>query len=311
MRGSFAFPSATLCPGLTYEMAEHFRRGKYREEDRIIDPSLSAIERSYDVLLALPDQDSAKFFTLEDHQKNVASSDVKPACQYLFCDVYNWMKVFWWTNVFKARQLAEALIYSYNSENHLAWLILARSSLEYAAVNYYFVKKIKQFEINGPNFAMSHLKGIEDLLLQYVHGSRFNWKDLFEGDRESLKDKFIPTGSSSAVNVLTALKHLAKRDDRYRDVEIAYDMLSDFAHPNMASHSSVIEMPVRAEGMHECHMAAHPGALRGEFIMVVSLPWVSTSIGTTVELLVEMAPLLETWLDYLEGGKQVSVDFTK
>lgn len=220
-------------------MAEHFTRGKYRDEDRIIDPSLGAIERSYDVLIALPDQDSAKFFTLEDHKKNVAGNDVRQACQYLFFDVYDSLKVFWWTNVFKVRQLTEALIYSYNSANFLAWLILARSSLEYAAVNYYFVKKIKQLDVRGPNFSFSDLEGIENLLLQYVHGSRFNWKDLFEGNRESLKEKFIPTGSSSAVNVLTALKHLAKRDDRYRDVEIAYDMLSDFAHPNMASHASV------------------------------------------------------------------------
>lgn len=292
-------------------MTEHFTRRKYREEDRVIGPSLDAIERSYDVLLLLADHDSARFFRLEDHQRTADSGNLEQACQYLFFDVYNWLKVFWWANVFKIRQLAEALIYSYNNDNHLAWLILARSSLEYAAVNYYFVKKIKQFEINGPNFAMSHLKGVEDLLLQYTHGTRFNWKDLFGGNRESLKEKFVPTGSSSAVNVLTALDHLAKRDDRYRDVKIAYEMLSDFAHPNMASHASVIEMPTKRNDMHEVLMSVHPAPLRGEFIMVVSLPWVSTSIGTTVELLVEMAPVLETWLNYLEGGQLVSIDFAK
>jgi hypothetical protein len=43
------------------EMAEHFQRGKHRDEDRIIGPSLDAIERSYDVLLQLSDRDSAKF----------------------------------------------------------------------------------------------------------------------------------------------------------------------------------------------------------------------------------------------------------
>lgn len=292
-------------------MAEHFKRDKYRDEDRVIGPSLEAIERSYDVLLQLSDHDSAKFFRLQDHQRNVATGDVKQACLYLFSDVYNWLKVFWWTNVFKMRQLTEGLVYSYNTDNFLTWLVLARSSLEYAAVNYYFVKKIKQFDIHGPHFKLSDIKGVEDLLLQYTHGSRFNWKDLFEGNRESLKEKFTPTGSSSAVNVMTALEHLAKRDNRYADVKIAYDMLSDFAHPNMASHASVIEMPVTGTNMHKCHMAVHPGVLRGEFIMVVSLPWVSTSIGTTAELLVDIAPLLETWLDYLEGGKQVSLDFTK
>lgn len=94
-------------------------------------------------------------------------------------------------------------------------------------------------------------------------------------------------------------------------MKIAYEMLSDFAHPNMASHASVIEMPIKRNDMHEVHMSVRPAALRGEFIMVVSVPWVSTSIGTTVELLVEMAPVLETWLNYLEGGERVSIDFAK
>ena len=292
-------------------MAEHFKRGMYRDEDRIIGPSLDAIERSYEVLLALSDRDSARFFTLEDHQRTAASGDVKQAYQYLFFDIYNWLKVFWWTNIFKARQLAEALVHSYNSNNLLAWLILGRSSLEYAAVNYYFVKKLSQFQLRGPVFADSHLKGLEDLLLKYVHGTRFNWPDLFGGNRERLATKFVPAESSSSVNVLTALKHLTTRDDRYRDVMIAYEMLSDFAHPNMASHATVMEMPAKRGEMHECRMAFKPGALRGEFIMVVSLPWVSTGIGTTVELLIEVGPLLETWLGYLEGEGQLTVDFTK
>jgi hypothetical protein len=60
-------------------MAEHFKRGKYRDEDRVIGPSLDAIERSYDVLLQLSDHDSAKFFRLEDHQGNVGTGDVKHA----------------------------------------------------------------------------------------------------------------------------------------------------------------------------------------------------------------------------------------
>jgi hypothetical protein len=58
-------------------------------------------------------------------------------------------------------------------------------------------------------------------------------------------------------------------------------------------------------------MAVQPGPLRGEFIMVVSLPWVSTGIGTTVELLIEVAPLLETWLTYWDDNTQVTIDFTR
>src|ERR1700749_1150791 len=122
-------------------MASHFERGKYRDEDRVIGPSLTAIDRSYDVLLAFPVQDSARFFKLEDHQKAADTGDVEQACLHLLFDVYNWLKFFWWTSAFKARQLATALVHSYNSDNYLAWLILGRSSLEYAAVSHYFIKK--------------------------------------------------------------------------------------------------------------------------------------------------------------------------
>lgn len=292
-------------------MASHFKRNKYRDEDRVIGPALTAIECSYDVLLALPEHDSARFFKLEDHQKAADTGDVEQACLHLLFDVYNWLKFFWWTSAFKSRQLAAALVQSYNSDNLLAWLILGRSSLEYAAVSYYFVKKISQLQVQGPVFAASQLKGIEDLLLQYAHGTRFKWPDLFAGNREALGKKFTPAESTSAVNVLTALDHLAKRDARYGDVRIGYDMLSDFAHPNMASHASVVEMPTEPGQMHECQIAAQPGSLRGEFIMVVSLPWVSTGLGTIVELLIETAPLLERWLIYLEGGTRVTIDFTK
>src|SRR3712207_2781566 len=99
-------------------MASHFERGKYQDEDRIIDPSLTVLERSYDVLLAFPEQDTARFFRLEDHQKAADTGDVEQACLHLLSDVYNWLKFFWWTSAFKARQLAAALVRPCNSGTH-------------------------------------------------------------------------------------------------------------------------------------------------------------------------------------------------
>jgi hypothetical protein len=292
-------------------MTTHFIRGKYREEDRVIGPSLTAIENAYEVLLALPEQDSARFFRIEDTRKAADSGRAGQVYQHLFLDAYNWLKFFWWTSAFKTRQLTSALVSAYNDNNFLAWLILGRSSLEYAAVSNYFVKQIIQLDLGGPVFAASHVQRLEELLMKYAHGTRFSWPDLFSGNRNGLAKKFSPTDSAAAINVVTALEHLAKRDDRYRDVKIGYEMLSDFAHPNMASHASVIEMPTAPGDMHECQLAAVPGPLRGEFVMVMSLPWVSMGVGTTVELLVEIAPLLEAWLDYVDGGQSVTIDFTR
>jgi hypothetical protein len=114
-----------------------------------------------------------------------------------------------------------------------------------------------------------------------------------------------------AVNVLTALAHPARCDERYKDVEIAYNMLSDFAHPNMGSHAAVLDIPLAASDIHQNDIAAQPGKLRGEFLMVVSLPWVALGVGTTLELLMDIAPLLEAWLNYVDHGAEVAIDFRK
>jgi hypothetical protein len=292
-------------------MAPQFTRGKYRAEDRVIGPSLTAIENAYDVLLALPEQDCARFHRVEAHKKAAESGDAKQASQMLLFDAFNQVKFLFYTSAFKARQLTAALVHAYNSDNFLAWLILGRSSLEYAAVSYHFARALSKPELRGPIFAASHLMRMDDHFLKYAHGTRFNWVDLFAGNGEGLAKTFVPPDSSRAVNVMTALKTLAKRDDRYQDVEIVYEMLSDFAHPNMASHAAVLDMSSGSSEMHECQIAAVPSAQRGEFLMVVTLPWVSMGIGTTVELLTEVTPLLETWLKYIDGGESVTVDFTK
>lgn len=75
-------------------MTNHFQRGKYRAEEPVIDPSLAAIERAYDVLLALPTRDSARFFKLREHQAAAAGGDLQRAHRLLFLDAYNWLKFY-------------------------------------------------------------------------------------------------------------------------------------------------------------------------------------------------------------------------
>ena len=86
-------------------------------------------------------------------------------------------------------------------------------------------------------------------------------------------------------------------------------MLSDFVHPNMASHSGVVEMPHERGPMYECVMSLNPGSERGEFIMVVTLPWAAVALANFIELLPPLGRLIEAWLGLIDRGEQVTIDF--
>ena len=187
---------------------------------------------------------------------------------------------------------------------------MGRSSLEFAAVTYYFAYRIGQLKLGGPNFAASDLQKFDELMVLYSRGTRFNWDALFEGNPEAVMKDYSPPESSRAVNVLTALERLAKRDERYSDIKRAYDMLSDFAHPNMASHATVLEMPETQQMHYKNDMSANPGKRRGEFLMLVTVPWISIGVGTTAEILVQQSSLLQQWLEYLDGDSSVTINFS-
>jgi hypothetical protein len=293
-----------------FNAAMHLKRGLYQDEELVILPAIQQIELAYDILLKLPTSDSASFYTSAAHQEAAKRNDYDASCLQLFLDCYNWFKFFFYTNVFKTEKLAESLIQSYNSQNYLAWVVLARSSLEYSAVFHYFLKKLKSFTLLGPAFAASHLQGFDSLMVQYAQGTRFNWQDLMSGNIEALTKSFAKDESRpQAVNVLTAIQKLRDRDERFKDVEIAYSMLSDFVHPNMASHAVVVAMPQSRRSMHECVMSLNAGSQRGEFLMVITLPWVALALGNFIELLPELGQILGAWQDLIDKGERITIDF--
>lgn len=289
----------------------HFTRGLYEIEAEQLVPTLEKIEVIYDNLRQLPDHDEARFFSRAQHEEAAAKGDREIGSQYVLFDAFNWLKFLWYTNIFKTIKLVDGLVHAYNTGNHLVWNILARSTAEYSAVFYYYKKKLDQLDIDGPEFKASQLQAFEDLMLKYAHGTRFNWNDLIQGNVEKLAQTFADVESQpSAVNVLTALGHLKKRDDRFKDVEISYAMLSDFVHPNMASHGAVIAVPSRDGAMHRCRLALDPGRSRGEFVLICSLAGVHLHLSNILELVIDLSKPISRWLQYIDGKERVTVDFT-
>jgi hypothetical protein len=104
------------------------------------------------------------------------------------------------------------------------------------------------------------------------------------------------------------LPHLQKLE-WIADVELAYGMLSDFAHPNMASHATVVDRLAQKGDIHRWRLTPHPGTERGEFIVFMTLPTVYRAFGTIVEMSIPAGRLLERWLDLMDDTDQVQIDF--
>ena len=283
----------------------HFSRGYYENEKGTL-PDLEKIEEIYDILLKFPQSDKMQFFSVEEHTKIAEKDNLIESSMYLFSDAFNMLKFFFYTNIYKPTNLTKGLIQAYNSQNYLVWIILSRSLLEYSAVFYYYKKKICELNIQSTSIKFSELQEFEKILLKFVHGTRFNWQSFTQGKLEELP-KEDSENHTSAVNILTAIEHLRKRDTRFKDVKFAYDMLSDFSHPNMASHATVVEMP-ESEGK-SCIVNINPANLRGEFIMMATIPTVQLSLSNILEMIQSTGQLIKFWLERMDNSEQIEIDF--
>jgi hypothetical protein len=84
-------------------------------------------------------------------------------------------------------------------------------------------------------------------------------------------------------------------------------MLSDFSHPNMASHATVVEMP-ESEGK-SCIVNINPANLRGEFIMMATIPTVQLSLSNILEMIQSTGQLIKFWLERMDNSEQIEIDF--
>lgn len=151
-----------------------------------------------------------------------------------------------------------------------------------------------------PRYKISELDTVETLLNQYSHGTRFNWDALLGGDKERLEGPSDGSGPQ-AINVLTAIEHLSKRSNMFKGIRAGYDMFSDFAHPNMASHSLFLK--ISREGMedHEYRLDLAGDKPRAEFVIVLSLDLIRLCLGNLEQVTRRMVQVTAYWLSILEG----------
>jgi hypothetical protein len=284
-----------------------FTRNLYWSDDKRLLPHLERIERLYELSKKLPQRAVLRFAPDDTFEKALDSGDFQSATLQIINDVYHRIEFFWYTSAFKAIKLCEALVNSYNTQNLLAWCLIARSTIEYSAVISYFFNKLLGLNPLTTSLRVTQIQETESLLIMYSHGTRFNWDVLDTGKIEEILKNYQPTKESPwAINVLTALSHLAKSHERFRESEAMYAMLSDFAHPNMASHSLVCDMPEDETALRECRLSVSPNQKRGYFVMLASLPAVDLNVCNIFHILKELETIAAHWGQM--AGREVGIE---
>lgn len=158
-----------------------------------------------------------------------------------------WVGFFLYTNAYKAYQLLKELIKSLNSHCYLPAMTLTRSLIEYAATMDYHAKQLmpKISELNRVRNVQSLREVIQPfievigLCHRYARLTRFNWRAYVNGDMKSFfKDWSHVNEEDRQINILTLIDKLPQEE---KGARFFYEMLSEFAHPNVSSHALVIE----------------------------------------------------------------------
>ena len=215
-----------------------------------------------------------------------------------------------YSNVAKTRNLLEALEWALSSGNYLVWTLVVRALIEHSAVLSKYLASLEKLNFCAPETTLDELDAVGACLLKYMNGSRFNWDALLSDDWESLLKKFEPPGDEAAINVLTAIDHSAKLRPALSTNRIWYDMLSDFAHPNKASHSLHLAF-ARANNRDEVavtdvHLSPATPAERAEFIVRWTLPAVLVNAGSIEASLRRLLPAVALWSARCEGSVELT-----
>lgn len=274
------------------------------------DPSARAIHEIQDLynkfLVHLPTQSKVR---LVDPDPAKPLNDPETLMFGVVYNISQRLQFLFSSNVLKARNLIEGLAWAIADGNYLVWTLVARSLLEHSAVLSKYLSSLEALGIEAEERTLVDLQGINDCLYKYTNGTRFHWDALLRGEWAELQKKFDPPTEDSALNVLTAIDHSIKLRPALSANRIWYEMLSDFAHPNKASHSFYLGLATAEERgsviMTELDVEPATPAGRAEFILRCTLPAVVVNAGSIEGSLRRLMPIVRLWSARCEGSVDV------
>ena len=258
----------------------------------------------------MPDNQTLYFLSEEEFGRILSNpKEAANAPAIIHNEVYFRFQFLLFTNLYKFLKYIESLIYSWNNENYLGWVLFGRATIELCAIYNHFDSKLRKYDLSKTDFRIEEIQELERILIQYSHRTRFDWDALIKGDFDKLKEKFKAENEfHQAINVLTTIDKLSKLRPAFYDVRTVYDMLSDFAHPNMGSHSIFIDLPDDIQGPIKNRMALNVNTSRGEFIVVGTLHQITICLTYVGHLIQETSKIVKLWGGFT-ANKTFSIKF--
>jgi hypothetical protein len=199
----------------------------------------------------------------------------------LMDELTGWLGFLAFSTAYKMRHLCEMFADGLRSRNYVATVLAARSMMEVSATLHFYAKQVmpplgtvcsvSPWESAGAFFpaAIEAYKSLR----QYAGRTRFNWSAGIQGNLDAFYDD--PEGVSaehrqpSIMKFIEALPQTQKGSTRF-----FYVMLCDFVHPNMGSHTLVIDRAMSTGAgttNYVLSATAHSSELMNEVLHVVSI----------------------------------------
>ncbi len=272
---------------------------------------VEAVNSALDFLESLPKTFEFRFNLQATPEK--LGTEPPEVIENLARNVCAWQGYFIYSNAYKTHQILSAMVESLNSSKYVPAVTLARSLMEHAATIYdqgkQIFSKFKDIsnEINQNKGGVSKrtiILMVETIRLCRKFGrlTRFNWRDYMKGDLESFYENWSRVEPEYLqTNVSTLIKKLPQEE---KGAVFFYNMLSDFAHPNLGSQLLVIDETykfVENEAMYILSREPESADSLGIVIHFIASP-TKHSLDVITKWIKSLKEVHEQFSDLISGG---------
>lgn len=255
--------------------------GEGFEESYKIDEFLNQIEMIYDRLNSYEKDIDLVFYNDKE-----MPDDCKKAVEQLVTEIVSRFRFLIYTNVYKLIKYINCLKDVYNTKSMLCWVTIGRNTIEQLAVLNYYTFELKFLSKERKNITFKELSCVENTLIKYSNGSRFNWEKLLKGDLDNLKDKYSPDDENIvSINVLTALGSLKKKMKSFENIETEYALFSEIVHPNRGSNLVFQNVFNSYENF---ELSLNADEERNQFIILLTLETITKCIGCSFSFIIQL-----------------------